>query len=272
MKPIIKIIEINYLQECCRKVLASTDATLVEAQLRWLLKDYSLINYAIGYDRAIWRGRKCKSPTGYRSLSELYYPPIEHTNAGRLNNSGDPLLYVALNKFAVFEEIGAQEGDYIHLVGYRIKKDNPIRCCVVGEVLNVHRSGQAWASRELGSSLNSILNKMSPNEARSFVYIDAFFSSILREKNAASNDYLHSRILGTLLFEKIPDLDGILYPGVALEGATNLAVKPVSADSIFEVLGTSVVQVEKKYDYGIFDFSLIRKANNDFTDGTIKWS
>jgi hypothetical protein len=270
MKPIIKVIEINYLQDCCRKTLASSDAALVEAQLRWLLENYSLINYKLGYERPIWRGIKCNSPSGFQYLHELSYPPIEFTKAGRLNNQGNPVLYGAFNNFGALEEIGAKEGDYIHLVGYRIKKTKKLRCCVVGEVLNVHRSGQAWASVELGQQLNNILNKMSPAAGRSFVYIDAFFSSILRDKKAASNNYLHSRILGTLLLEKLPGLDAILYPSVALESSMNIAVIPDAVDSIFEVFGTTVVRVERKYDYGIFDFSIVRNAKG-FGGELIDW-
>lgn len=270
MKPEITVIEINYLQDFCRKTLASSDAAFVEAQLRWLLEDYSLINYKLGYERPIWRGRKCNSPSGFQNLRELSYPPIELTKAGRLNNHGHPLLYAAFHNFCALEEIGAKEGDYIHLVGYRIKETRKLRCCVVGEVLNVHRSGQAWSSIELGQELNNILNKMPTAAGRSFIYIDAFLSSILRDKNAASNNYLHSRILGTLLLEKLPDLDAILYPSVALESSRNIAVIPESVDTLFEVFGTTVVRVERKYDYGIFDFSIVRNAKG-FWGELIDW-
>lgn len=188
MKLKIKVIEINHLQDCCRKPLASSDAALVEDQLRYLLEYYSLINYNFGYDRPIWRGIKCNSPSGFQTLRELSYPPIELTKAGRLNNHGHPILYAAFHNFGALEEIGAKEGDYIHLVGYRIKETKKLRCCVVGEVLNVHRCGQAWSSSELGPHLNKILNEMPTAAGRSFIYIDAFFSSILRDKNAASNN------------------------------------------------------------------------------------
>ncbi len=273
MKPTINVIEMNYLEECCKKALASSDAALVETQLKCLIKDYSLINYMLGYNFPLWRGRKCESPSGFKSLNELSYPPAKLTKTGRLNYSGKPVLYASFNKFCVFEEIGAKEGEYIHLIGYRIKKPKKIRCCVIGEVLNVHRSGHAWASVELGQQLNKILNKIPPKVACSFVYIDAFFSSILRDVKASSkNNYLHSSILSCLLFEKLKEVDAILYPSVALESAMNIAILPGSADSILEVAGTSIIHIDKKYEYGIYDFTLVRNAKGNFTnDSSIIW-
>lgn len=271
MSPKIKVIEIDWLRDCCWKTLAMSDAMLIDAQLSWLLKDYSLINYNLGYDFPIWRGRKCDSPSGFQNIRELSYPPPELTKANRLNNPGTPVLYAAFNKFCVFEEIGAGEGDYVHLVGYRIKQSKRLRCCMLGEVLNVHRSGRAWASEELGRELNKILNKMPSDAARSFIYIDAFFSSILRDKDAASKDYLHSRTLGSLLPEKLPGLDAIVYPSVALDSSMNLAIMANSADMALELIGTSVVQIRKKYEYGIFDFFVVRNAKGNFPDGQIQW-
>jgi hypothetical protein len=271
MSSIIKVLEIEYLQRTSRSILRDLDALSVKKKLEELFRCYDPINYALGYDWPIWRARKCSSPEGYGNLSQLSHPLRHLARPGRLNNQGEPVLYVSFNKFTTFTEVAADEGDHVHIVGYKLKNGEKIRCCIVGEIFNVHRSGRAKVSECLGTELNKILNQMPPDAARSFVFLDAFLSSILADQAASSTDYLHSRILGQLLFEKMPDIQAICYSSIALEGGMNLAVKPEVAQESFEVAGSTVVRINKKYDYGIYDFSVVRNALRYGHDGTIVW-
>jgi hypothetical protein len=77
--------------------------------------------------------------------------------------------------------------------------------------------------------------------------------------------------LAKLIFEKHPGFDAIVYPSVMLEGAMNLAIKPESADRLLEIFGISVMRIRKKYDYGIFDFELLRNAKGYEKNCDIRW-
>lgn len=67
------------------------------------------------------------------------------------------------------------------------------------------------------------MGEMSLDVGLSAVYTDAFISSILQDPKASDNNYLHSRILASLLFKKQNDLDGLVYPSIALEHSMNFA-------------------------------------------------
>jgi len=54
-------------------------------------------------------------------------------------------------------------------------------------------------------------------------------------------------------------------------GSMNLAIKPTAADSKLSIDATFVIHIKRKYDFGIFDFEIVRKAAGHHDDGTINW-
>ncbi|HWI10997.1 MAG TPA: hypothetical protein VNU48_06680, partial [Burkholderiaceae bacterium] len=96
-------------------------------------------------------------------------------------------------------------------------------------------------------------------------------ASLLRDKEASKSDYIRSRTVARLLFEKLPALEAIVYQGVALEGSFNMALKPDVADRVLYNGATFVLRVIKRYDHGFYDFEAVNRAKGYFGDGTIKW-
>ena len=270
-KPKIRVIEINYLQDFSRSVLNENNPAIIEEKLNWFLEHYEVINYYLE-TQVIWRVRRCKSPEGYRNVNELSYPPKSLTPVGRLNEKGSPIFYASFHKHTALEEIGAREGDYVHLSGYKVGSERKLRGGIVGEIVNVHRSGRSSISDELAKGLNGILHKMPHKSGMSYVFMDAFVSSILRDKKAKENNYIHSRVLSKLLLNSLEGrLDAIFYPSIALEGAMNVAIKPESVRSTVKMIGNSVIKILKKNDYGIYDFEIVKNANGFYSNGEIKW-
>jgi len=266
-----KLPEIEYLQRLARSILADVDVSTVRQKLEEIVRYYDLINYCLSYDWPIWRARKCFSAEGYKNVSDLSYPPLHLTKSGRLNNPMEPILYASLSNFSALAEVSAEQDDHVHLIGYKVKNGEKIRCGIVGEIFNVHRSGRSTISEHLGTELNRILNRTQPEAAKSFVFLDAFLSSILGNRAALDNGYLHSRTLSQLLLKKMPTVQAIWYSGIAHENAINLAVRPEIADEVLTVWGTTVVRISKKYDFGIYDFSIVRNAKGYDHNGTIIW-
>lgn len=243
------ILPIDDLQAAAASIRAERNCDVIREQFLWLLKYYDVVNYSLGYGWPLWRVRKCGDATGFPNIADVYYPP--NPSAGRVNEPRSPMLYLSFNKFTAFHEVHANEGDFLHLIGYKIAAERMIRCCTVGEINNVHKSGRAITSEELGKALNKILNKLSHEVGISFVFMDAFLSAVLADTDSASRDHIHSRTLASVLFDRNPDVEAIHYPSVALEGSMNLAIKPTIADQALTIACTSVLRINKKYDYGI---------------------
>lgn len=263
---------IDHLQLEATSILTETDGNGLYKKWCNFLRHYEAINYSLSYDFPLWRARKCIDSTGFANTGELYYPPPSITKAGRVNEAGAPVLYLSFSKFTTLYEIGARQGDYVHLAGYSMNKDRPLRTLIIGEINNVHKRGQGLLPGRLSEEINKILNGLSFETGYSFVFMDAFLAGVLSDRNAGTNNYLHSRTLCKALLEKYEGIDAIHYPSVALEGSMNLAIIPKAADKALRVMGTSVMVIEKEYDYGLFRFRLIRYSKSPLANGVIVWT
>lgn len=266
-----KVLNINYLHELCEQIKTETDSGEIYDKFSFLLGFYDVVNYNFSYSGIIWRGRICDSELGYENIKEVGFPPKELTPVNRLNEQFDPLLYSSINQYAILDEIGADEGSYVHMVGYSTIQEKPLRLGFVGEMAHTHRWGNARLSDSLGEQLRKIMGDMSLDVGLSAVYTDAFISSILQDPKASDNNYLHSRILASLLFKKQNDLDGLVYPSIALEHSMNFAIKPNAVEQKLKMSGTCVIKVKRKFNYGIYDVEIVRSVNRVDSSGNIIW-
>lgn len=262
---------IDQLQAAASRILSERKEYLIRDGLRFFLNHYEPLNYEMTYGTPLWRIRKCRDCTGFSNISEVHYPPPHFTKAGRINEPGAPMLYVTFNTFTAMKEVGAKVGDYLQIVGYSMTERRPIRSLILGEFTNVHKRGQGNLSGDVSTKLNEILCKMAFEPGLSFVFMDAFLSGILADPEMVDLDYIHSRVLGSLLFEKYPGIQAIHYPSVALKGAMNIVIKPDAADEALQISGTSVLRIDGLFDYDLYRFSVIRNAQGFWQDGSINW-
>lgn len=267
----LKALTLSYLDDLSTAISSSTDSAFVRSRLNFLLDYYQVINYEMGYDRTFWRVRKCPTDAGFERLSELSYPPAEYTVAGRMNERNCPVLYLSANLMSTFEEVGAAQGDYLHCVGFQLRPNESLRCAMIGEITHVHRWGAGLTSEVIGRLINQQLDHMPHDFGKSFVFTDAFLSSILKDRSARNTEYLHSRTLASLLFERNPRIDAIAYSGVASEDSRNYAIKPLAAERALDISGNTVIRITKKYKFGMYDFEVIRNARGFELDGLIVW-
>lgn len=247
---------------------------LIEAHLSRvdeLFNLYQTINFEFGYDAPLWRSRQAPDADGYRHHRDLHLPPTSLTPAGRLNDPGEPVLYLSLNQFSTFAEVAAKPGDHIHIAAYRIKTPQKIRCAVVGEVYSVHRSARATTSDLLTEQINRLLCNSDYRAARSWVYMDAFVADLLSNLNAAQDNYEASRSIARRIFGQNPNVDAIWYPGIALRNGVNFALKPEAAHRLLEMQFAHVVRVERVFEFGIYDFTVVRQSGGVEADGAFNW-
>lgn len=265
------VYEMSWLEKLTEAILFEKNEDVIEQKLLEFLQHYEVINYQLGYSGEIWRGRLCDSQDGYGNVNEISYPPKQKTKVGRLNSEKHPIFYASFNQFTALEEINVKEGDFVHMSGYNIKPESKLNGSIVGEFLKVHRGGLSTFSQEVGNEIINLLRAMSIEVAIPFVYMDAFLSSILRDSQASSKGYLHSRALGKLLFNYTSGLDAIFYPSVALENSMNLAIKTDTVDEKLEISSNCVVRINRKYKHGLYDLKIVNDSIGMHSDGTIIW-
>ncbi len=268
--PQIKLLEINFLHELCTCILKSKDVSYIEKKLIFLLQFYDVLNFDLGYEHLVWRGRKWEDEIGFSNVKELSFPPNDKTKAGRLNEPLNPMFYASFMQPTALTEIGAKDGDFIQIVGSKIAKK--ILGCIVGEYENIYRTGSASLIGTSSSNhIKSLFNKLEPKALNSFIYMDSFLSSILKDENAKDNEYLHSRILSKLLIGSVDNLKAIFYPSVALGNSMNMALDPRFVSESLVANVHCVLKINKRYDYGIYDYEIIKISKGEDRLGNLLW-
>jgi len=246
------------LADCDRlfdKIKSTTDPEVIASGFRELFDFYPLLNYSIGRGSIFWRGQKSTSE-GFLSADRLHCPPPELTSVGRLNNKGESCLYAATRKTTVFRELEAKEGDYIHMVGLRMLPEKQIRLIAIGEFFHVHNTGYTRSlGRDPDQVLSRIQNSWGKELATKILYVDAFLSELLADKEARGNEYLKTRILASTAYEKSGAV-GMFYPSVQDHVGMNLSILPESFYSNMHIVCSQIIKINRVHSYGFYDYEI----------------
>lgn len=271
----LKVIELNSLDLFRKELLTTTEPEKVEGLLRWYLQSYGGVNFKFGYDRPIFRARKCSNECGYNNISEIYPPPPEKCKIGRMNEDGQDIFYGAYSIGTALAEINAKEGDYVHIAHFEMAKtsESGMRCFAIGEVFNAYH-GVNTISVEVYNEIRDAISRIGKDDIRallSYLYMDALSAELLNSVNAHEVNYIYSRIFCRILLDKHSDVDGLIYPSAKIKGTSNIVLRTESVKAKMQLAANLVFKVNKIYPYGIVDFSIVKHAKGYTPDGRIVW-
>lgn len=268
------ILDLDYMHNLANEIKSSIAEKFIADSLAYALGFYDITNFEFSYERAFLRARITENGQPYTHTSEIYYPPPHKVKAGRINEEGAPFLYLSLTLDTALIEIGAQDGDIVQISAFR-PKGRPIRVGVIGEKFRASRGLSGILTREASEILSNFVKKLEQEDrkkALAYLYPDLFFDEIFTEADAAKSDYLRSRILARLIFEKQKNLDGILYHSVASYGNKNIALPSRKADELLALEDTILLKVKKAYSYGLYDVEFLKAPRDILQNGEIIWN
>ncbi|POZ19704.1 hypothetical protein C3Z09_02665 [Lelliottia aquatilis] len=271
----LKVIALNSLDLFRNELLATKEPEKVEGLIRWYLQSYGGINFQFGYDRPIFRARKCLSEYGYDNIREIYPPPLEKCKIGRMNEDKQAIFYGAYSIGTALAEINAKEGDYVHIAHFKLpeKSEHGVRCFAIGEVYNAYH-GTNTISMVAFNEMRDFIQRIGKDDIRallSYLYMDALSAELLNSVNAHEINYIYSRVFCRLLLEKHPDVEGLIYPSAKIKGTSNIVLRPEVVKSKMQLVSNLVFKVNKIYPYGIVDFSIVKNAKGHTSNGRIVW-
>ena len=271
----LKVIELDSLDRFRKDLLGTVEPEKVEDLLKWYLRSYGGVNFNFGYDRPIFRARKCQNEDGYSNISEIYPPPSEFCKIGRMNEEGRSIFYGAFGIGTALAEIYAQEGDYVHVAHFQLPKESEpgIRCFTIGAVYDAYH-GNNNISPSVYDEMRDFITKIGKDDIHallSYLYMDAFSAELLNNVNAREVNYIYSRIFCRLILDRYPSVDGLIYPSAKIKAATNIVLRTESIKSKIMLVGHNVIKINKVYPYGIADFSIVKNAKGHMPDGRIVW-
>jgi hypothetical protein len=231
--------------------------------------------YAIGtqWQRIWYRGQLC-GPDGFPNLQRMIYAPPSVASWNRANFPGEAMCYASWNLGAILAELRANAGDFVQIIGIRPRGENvePIKCTVLGALIQTYRSGRTMAgASELDKVLRKVIDVQEVDEAFcARLYADAVISEEF--SRPVENDQRHKYFLSACFSKRLHDADTeILFPSVQAGGAMNLAVRAQTFDKMFEVLFTGVFAVTESPGLGVHGGRRLRHTASFAPDGTIEW-
>lgn len=144
----------------------------------------------------LFRVRPVVSDAGYLTPQEVLEPPAKSVKAGRLNNVGQPILYLSRQFTTALAEMGASEGQLFHCIAIRPIKDFSLRLTLIGEHHHVLRVGYLAS---LGVDPDSVIQRNmlrygEPAISR-IAFADSLMAEILSDPCARDLDYIPQRAL-----------------------------------------------------------------------------
>ena len=268
-----KLLQIEYLNEIANEIKHSHSKEFIKNKLSYLLEFYDLLNFSFNYETPYFRARKTINGKPYLSTSDTYYPPNNLTNAGRLNEKGDSFLYLSMSLDTALSEINATDGDIVQVSAY-VTKRKSLTLGVIGEFYRSSRGSASLLDKAHSFKISNFVRELSIKDrglALSFLYTDLFFDEILRSPDAVKNEYIHSRTLSKLIFEKYPFLDGLIYHSVASAANFNLGLPNIKADAAVALKSTMLMKIKKRYPYGLYDIEPYKTPIEIKKNGDILW-
>lgn len=234
------------------------------------MDEYKVLSFEIGRGSIFYRARKV-SQDPFDTVTEMGCPPAPCTNAGRMNDPMEPIFYSATRMETALLELDAREGEHFQIMGVRVKPNHSIRLLSLGELCYLQRTGRLKSlGEDPQGGISAWLNNMGYEKGRLLVFIDAFFSEVLSDTSASDMDYVRSRILTRLAFEK-SRAGGAFFPSVQDAYGMNLAIKVDAFNKNFHPVCMRHLKIVRRRRYGTFDWLIINDAKDIGEDGKIHW-
>jgi hypothetical protein len=248
---------------------AESDDILTNA-LRSLFAEYPLLEFDLARSSVFWRGQRCDS-CGYTNVSRLSYPPAAIARQGRLNDEGAPCLYAAQKVATVLAELEAQPGEYIHVIGFKIRPSETIRVFTIGDLFHVHKTGYMRTfGADPGGAISRTINSYDFEKAKALLYIDAFLGALLADGDAKTTHYLKTRRLAVIAYQHSQAL-GMFYPSVQDHVGMNFAMLPHAYDTKTNVICSQIIRISKRHLFGFYDSEVCLEATSIDGGGNFCW-
>jgi hypothetical protein len=252
-------------------VHSATSDDAITVALRTLLNEHVLIEMELRRGTIFWRGQKCGDENGYANEARLSYPPPDVAPVGRLNDEGVPCHYSAQQINTVLAEMDAQEGQYFHIVGIKIRPGEAIRVITIGDLFHVHKTGHTRTlGLDPGNSFSKLLNLYSLEKGQTVLYIDAFLAGLLADRGAKATAYVITRRLMVLAFQRSEAL-GMFYPSVPDPLGMNFVMLPPAYDSKTQIVCSQVIRIKKRRGFCFHDYEVCREATAIGHAGDFAW-
>lgn len=214
------------------------------------------------------RVRALHSPTCLNSVSQVVWPENRPAAPGRISMDGHPVIYLASSRETALSETRVIDGP-VALARFDVIPGQSMRVLPIGELMLILRRGFGTLIRnEAAKSLGDMVNRLPLDQERSLAITNAFLYELVTSQ---CEDYRLSSFVSQEIFNKIPNIDAIMYPSRLQLAGINLAVR---RDRFWNLFGLeSFTQARAEHlAAGYYRLSDITQVNGVHANGDLAWA
>ncbi|AKF45359.1 RES family NAD+ phosphorylase [Pseudomonas fragariae (ex Marin et al. 2024)] len=214
------------------------------------------------------RVRALHSPNNLNSVSEVVWPENRPTTPGRISVDGHPVIYLASARETALSETRIIDS-HVALARFDVIPGASIRVLPIGELMLILRRGFGTLIKDdAAKTLGDMMNRLPLDQGRSLAITNAFLYELVISEG---EDYRLSSLVSQEIFNKIPDIDAIMYPSRLQLAGINLAVR---RDRFWKLFGLeSITQARAVHlAAGYYRLSDIAQVNGVHANGDLTWA
>jgi RES domain len=269
--------EIAALEQIDRR---SADIEELGARFRKIFDAYGCLTCVIDSQHA-YRARRNFDRVPFEHVAEIWYPqPDKIKTLGRVNRAGQPMFYISASHLTATLEMRPQIGDVITLLSLKRKESGgKLHVMEIGlaEKQSLHGLDRSVRLLEETAYGQEFLKRRQGIERN--LAIRSFLAREFTREVASGDEHEFKMTIAIAEFLLLSEqIDGLEYPSMAgdvskWKGGANLALKPQSADRLFEPFECWMIEVEGFHPEptpGLI-VRCISKAKEVTLDGRIRW-
>jgi hypothetical protein len=216
-----------------------------------------------------WRTRPTKPNEILQHSDQLGYCPPEKARMQRFNKDFEAVIYTSSIPEATFAECRLKDGDFFHVIQYRVQPSPDLQLLHIGgfDALRRKDSSDVIFGRQLESVAEKIA-ALRDDVKMAVSLVDSFLFDRLSRKD--ETEYLVTSAISKE-FMAAPGCAGLVFPSVAYRGAVNFVFKPEAYDNFIRPTSVRVGRVARCLGYGAYYYVTTVEAPIPNFPGEIMW-
>ena len=239
-----------------------------------LMKGYAAFSKKIGAN-IVFRSRPTPKDKLFNTVNELWYRPAHlNTQYGRCNNINSTIFYCSDREATAILEQQPNIGDHLTILKCQLIEPN--------NVPHVMEPGLPEFTAQHNPQLGGTIPENTPygraylrnkeDQLKNIAIRSFLVKEFTQSVDVGDEDQYKISVAISEILMSNDVFDGICYPSIATQHkGTNLALKPTSADRLYQPTDCWIVLAEKKIAPLTYQVRRINKARSIKPNGVIEW-
>lgn len=162
----------------------------LQSRLTSVLQHYRISPVLYDHRQICYRARRCKNEKAWPNINDCLNPQNGSPEYGRASLPNQSVLYSSWNMHTALDEINAQAGDVVQVVGFNVVPGNQVLLQKVGDIERFQNSGRCLFDDPPGQNIMKQFQITDPETYRASLLIDSLLAELFSKSTARDHEYM----------------------------------------------------------------------------------